>query len=59
MKLSKFYKVASNTMFSDMLITKKLFDTMIKAAMLRKHVKKVKRIQDEIHIDVDHDVEKS
>ena len=39
LKLSKFYKATSNTMYSDMIITKKSFDTMIKAAMLRKHVK--------------------
>ena len=32
---------------------------MIKAAMLKKDVKELKRIQDEIHIEVDHDVEKS
>ena len=46
-------------MYSDMIITKKSFDTMIKVAMLRKHVKELKRIQDEINIEVDHDVEKS
>ena len=59
MKLSKFYKATSDTMFSDMTITKESFLTMIKAAMQRKHVKESKRIQDEIHIEVDHDVEKS
>ena len=59
LKLSKFYKATSNTMHSDMIITKKSFDTMIKAAMLRKHVKELKIFQDEIHIEVDHDVEKS
>ena len=32
---------------------------MIKVAMLRKHVKELKIIQDAIHIEVDHDVEKS
>ena len=46
-------------MYSEKFNTKHLFDVMIKAALNRKHVKEVKRIQDEIHIDVDHDVEKS
>ena len=32
---------------------------MIKVAMLRKHVKELKRIQDEIHFEDDHGVEKS
>ena len=59
LKLSKFYKATSNTIHSDMIITKKSFDTMIKAAMLRKHVNELKGIQDGIHIEVDHDVEKS
>ena len=32
---------------------------MIKAVLTRKYLKEVKRIQDEIHIDIDDDVDKS
>ena len=59
LKLSKFYKATSNTMFSDMIITKESFLILIKAAMQRKYVKELKRIQEEMHIEVDNDVEKT
>ena len=47
-------------MYSERLITKDFLNVMIKAALTRKYMKEVKRrIRDEIHININDDVEKS